>query len=290
MGEPAPSARDVLRLMQELDLRPRKELGQHFLTDRRALTRIVAAAELTGSDVVIEVGAGLGSLTHLLAQVAGRVIAVELDRGLAAALPRLLVQEQRVSIVQGDILHFSPTDLLFRSELAPDTPYLVVGNLPYGITSAVLRHFLEAEHRPQRLVVTVQREVAHRITARPGRMSLLAVSVQFYGRPQIVLRLKPGAFYPRPEVSSAVLRIDCYDDLPLPVEDATLFFRIVRAGFAQRRKQIHNSLAANLALADDQVRVALEDAGIDPHRRAQSLSLAEWAALYHTLSATLGTS
>lgn len=290
MGEPAPSARDVLRLMQEMGLRPRKELGQHFLTDRRALTRIVAAAELTGRDVVIEVGAGLGSLTHLLAQVAGRVIAVELDRGLAAALPRLLVQEQRVSIVQGDILHFSPTDLLFRSELAPDTPYLVVGNLPYGITSAVLRHFLEAEHRPQRLVVTVQREVAHRITARPGRMSLLAVSVQFYGRPQIVLRLKPGAFYPRPEVSSAVIRIDCYDDLPLPVEDATLFFRIVRAGFAQRRKQIHNSLAANLALADDQVRVALEDAGIDPHRRAQSLSLAEWAALYHTLSATLGTS
>jgi len=276
--------------MQELGLRPRKELGQHFLTDQRALTRIVAAAELTGNDVVIVVGAGLGSLTHLLAQAAGRVIAVELDGGLATALSRLLDQEQGVSIVQADILQLSPADLLSQSQLAPDIPYLVVGNLPYGITSAVLRHFLEAEHRPQRLVVTVQREVARRITAPPGRMSLLAVSVQFYGRPQIVLRLKPGAFYPRPRVSSAVIRIDCYKDLPLRVEDVTRFFRIVRAGFAQRRKQIHNSLAADLALADDQVRVALEDAGIDPRRRAQSLSLAEWAALYHTLSAIAGTS
>jgi len=290
MGEPTLSARDVLGLMQELGLRPRKELGQHFLTDQRALTRIVAAAELTGNDVVIVVGAGLGSLTHLLAQAAGRVIAVELDRGLATALSRLLDQQQRVSIIQGDILQLSPADLLSQSQLAPDIPYLVVGNLPYGITSAVLRHFLEAEHRPQRLVVTVQREVARRITAPPGRMSLLAVSVQFYGRPQIVLRLKPGAFYPRPRVSSAVIRIDCYKDLPLRVEDVTRFFRIVRAGFAQRRKQIHNSLAADLALADDQVRVALEDAGIDPRRRAQSLSLAEWAALYHTLSAIAGTS
>ena len=290
MGEPTLSARDVLGLMQELGLRPRKELGQHFLTDQRALTRIVAAAELTGNDVVIVVGAGLGSLTHLLAQAAGRVIAVELDRGLATALSRLLDQEQGVSIVQADILQLSPADLLSQSQLAPDIPYLVVGNLPYGITSAVLRHFLEAEHRPQRLVVTVQREVARRITAPPGRMSLLAVSVQFYGRPQIVLRLKPGAFYPRPRVSSAVIRIDCYKDLPLRVEDVTRFFRIVRAGFAQRRKQIHNSLAADLALADDQVRVALEDAGIDPRRRAQSLSLAEWAALYHTLSAIAGTS
>jgi len=290
MEEPTPSAHDIPRLMHELGLKPRKGLGQHFLKDRRALARIVAAAELTESDVVIEVGAGLGSLTQLLARAAGRVIAVELDRDLAGALSRLLGDEQRVTIVEGDILQFSPADLLSRSQLTADAPYLVVGNLPYGITSAVLRHFLAAEHRPQRLVVTVQREVAHRITARPGSMSLLAVSVQFYGRPQIVLRLKPEAFHPPPEVSSAVIRIDCYDHPPLPAEDAAHFFHIVRAGFAHRRKQIHNSLAADLALADGEVRVALEAAGIDPRRRAQSLSLAEWIALYRVLCAILGTS
>lgn len=284
MGEPTSSAHDVPRLLRELGLRPRKELGQHFLTDQRALARIVAAAELTDKDVVIEVGAGLGALTHLLAQTAERVIAVEVDRDLAVALSRLLAHEPQVTVVQGDILQFSPADLLARSGLAPHTPYLVVGNLPYAITSAILRHFLEAEPRPQRLVGTVQREVAERVTARPGEMSLLSVSVQFYGRPQIVLRLKPGAFYPPPEVSSAVIRIDCYADLPLSVEDSGRFFRIVRAGFAQRRKQLHNSLAAGLALPDDRVRAALQGIGIDPRRRAQTLSLEEWAALYCALS------
>ncbi len=284
MGEAALSAHDAPQLLRELGLRPRKELGQHFLMDQRALARIVAAAELTEKDVVIEVGAGLGVLTHLLAQAAGQVIGVELDRDLAAALSRTLSHEPRVTIVQGDILQFSPAQLLARPGLASHTPYLVVGNLPYAITSAILRHFLEAEHRPRRLVVTVQREVAERIAARPGQMSLLSVSVQFYGRPQILLRLKPGAFYPPPEVSSAVVRIDCYTEPLLAVEAPHRFFRLVRAGFAQRRKQLHNSLAAELALPDDQARAALQRAGIDPRRRAQTLSLEEWAALYHALS------
>lgn len=282
MTGPAPSAHEIPRLLRELSLRPRKELGQNFLTDQRALARIVEAAELSRRDVVIEVGAGLGTLTHLLAQTAGRVIAVELDRELAAAMSRLLAGDSNVTIIQGDILQFPPTELLARAGLAPYTPYLVVGNLPYLITSAILRHFLEAERRPRRMVITVQREVAERITARPGEMSLLSVSVQFYGQPQILLRLKPGAFYPPPEVSSAVVRIDCYTEPPFSVEDPHRFFRLVRAGFAQRRKQLHNSLSAELALPDDQVRAALREARIDPHRRAQSLSLEEWVALYHT--------
>ena len=292
MDEVLPSVHNVRQFLRELGLRPRKELGQHFLTDQRALTRIAAAAELTDKDVVIEVGAGLGALTHLLAQAAGRVIGVELDRDLVAALSRLLAREPRVTIVQADILRLSPTDLLAQPGLLPHTPYVVVGNLPYYITSAILRHFLETEHRPKRLVVTVQREVAERITARPGGMGLLSVAVQFYGRPRIVLRLPPGAFYPPPEVSSAVVRIDCHPispdraDLPFSVRDPKCFFRIVRAGFAQRRKQLHNSLAAGLALPDDQVQAALREAGISPRRRAQTLSLEEWAALYHVLSIT----
>jgi len=290
MTRPAPSAHEIPRLLRELGLRPRKELGQNFLIDQRALARIVEAAELSRGDVVIEVGAGLGTLTHLLAQTAGRVIAVELDRELAAAMSHLLAGDSNVTIVQGDILQFPPTELLTRAGLAPYTSYIVVGNLPYLITSAILRHFLEAEHRPRRMVITVQREVAERIAACPGEMSLLSVSVQFYGRPQILLRLKPGAFYPPPEVSSAVVRIDCYADPPLSVKDHNRFFRIVRAGFAQRRKQLHNSLSTELDLPDDQVRAALQGAGIDPHRRAQSLSLEEWGALYRSLSPIVETS
>jgi 16S rRNA (adenine1518-N6/adenine1519-N6)-dimethyltransferase len=282
------SAHSVAKLLRESGLRPRKELGQHFLTDQRALVRIVAAAELTSEDVVIEVGAGLGALTHPLAQAAGRVIAVELDRGLIPALSQRLAHEPEVTVVQGDILQFSTVDLLARADLPPHTPYVVVGNLPYSITSAILRHFLEMDPRPQRLVVTVQREVAGRITARPGKMSLLSVSVQLYGRPQIALRLKPGAFYPPPEVFSAVVRVDCYDDLPLPIEDPGRFFRIVRAGFAQRRKQLHNSLTAELALPGGQVRDILQRVGIDPRRRAQTLSLEEWGALYQALPLGLG--
>ncbi len=277
------SAHSVAKLLRESGLRPRKELGQHFLTDQRALARIVAAAELTSKDVVIEVGAGLGALTHPLAHAAGRVIAVELDQGLIAALYQCLAHEPEVTVVQGDILQFSPTDLLVRAGLASHIPYMVVGNLPYSITSAILRHFLEIDPRPQRLVVTVQREVARRITARPGEMSLLSVSVQLYGRPQIVLRLKPGAFYPPPEVFSAVVRIDCHADVPLPIEDPKRFFRVVRAGFAQRRKQLHNSLAAELALPGGRVRDILQSVGIDPRRRAQTLSLEEWVALYRAL-------
>jgi len=284
MGRPPLSAHDLARLLRELGLHPRKELGQHFLTDRRASAAIVAAADLTARDVVIEVGAGLGALTCPLAQAAGRVIAVELDRDLAAALSRLLADEPQVTVVQGDILQFSAAELLAQADLAPHTPYVVVGNLPYFITSAILRHFLEAEPRPRRLVVTVQREVAERITARPGEMSLLSVSVQFYGQPQIVLRLKPGAFYPPPDVSSAAVRIDCYAAPPLPIEDPRRFFDVVRAGFAQRRKQLHNALAAGLGLPDAQVRAALERAGMDPRRRAQSLSLQEWATLYRALT------
>jgi 16S rRNA (adenine1518-N6/adenine1519-N6)-dimethyltransferase len=281
-------AHDVARILRELGLRPRKGLSQHFLTDRRALARIVAAAELSAEDVVIEVGAGLGALTRLLVEAAGRVIAVELDLELASALSQLLAEEPRVTVIQGDILQLSPAGLLAQAGLAPDTPYILAGNLPYAITSAILRHFLEAAPRPRRLVVTVQREVAKRVTAPPGDMSLLSVSVQFYGRPQIVLRLKPGAFYPPPKVSSAVVRVDCYDDLPLSIEDPARFFRIVRAGFAQRRKQLHNSLAAGLALPDDRVRAILQSAEIDPRRRAQTLSLNEWGTLYHAFSSDSG--
>ncbi len=269
--------RSIREILRRYELEPRKELGQHFLVDRGALERIADAAELEAGEWALEVGAGLGTLTRALAERAERVVAVELDRRLIPVLEAELADCRNVQIVQGDILALDPADLM------EGHPYRVVANLPYGITSAVLRHLLESSHPPRRLVVTVQREVAERIEARGGRMSLLAVSVQFYGRPRVLFRLKPGAFDPRPEVESAVVQIDPYPFPPVAVGDVAAFFHIVRAGFSQPRKQLRNSLAAGLGLDPQQVAGALLAAGLDPRQRAERLRLEDWARLAEVL-------
>ncbi len=266
-------AESISSLLRAHGLRPQKGLGQNFLTDPAILERIAAAADLTAADTVVEVGAGLGHLTSLLAERAGRVIAVEIDGRLIPLLRRRLADYANVEIVRGDILRF-PT---------PASPCTkVVGNLPYYLTSAILRHFLEREPRPCLLVVTVQDEVAERIVAEPGAMNLLALGVQFYGSPRIVMRVKAGAFYPRPKVDSAVVRIDVGEQptvaLPEGVDDA-LFFRVARAGFGQKRKTLRNALAAGLGITKEQAESALLAAGIDPRRRAETLGLEEWANL-----------
>lgn len=258
------------------DARPKKGLGQHFLIDETVLDKIVAAAEVGPADTVVEIGPGLGVLTRALVAHAGHVIAVELDEQMVHILRDQLAGYENLEIVQGDILEVDPGALV-------DGPYKVAANLPYYITSAVIRHLLEAAHQPAILVLTVQLEVARRILAEPGDMSTLAVSVQVYGRPTLVTRVPAGAFWPRPEVDSAVLRIDVYEELPVAVDDIDWFFTVVRAGFQQRRKQLKNSLAGGLHPTRDEVVAALEEAGIDPRRRAQTLSIEEWAALARAL-------
>ena len=266
------------KLLAQYGLEPKKGLGQNFLTDEGVLGKIVAAAELSLDDAVLEVGPGLGHLTRLLARQAGRVIAVELDGRLLPILHDQLAGYDNVELIQGDILE------LFLSSLFPlSSEYKVVANLPFYITSAVLRRFLTGEPSPIRMVVTVQREVAQRITAQPGDMSLLAVGVQFYGRPRVVARIKAGAFYPRPEVNSAVVRIDRHPTPPVKVSDAEAFFTVVRAGFAQRRKQLRNSLTAGLRRPQATIVAALKAAGVDPRRRPETLSLPEWAAIMYQL-------
>ena len=274
---------DVHRLLEQWDLRPSKGLGQNFLIDPAALGKIVAAAELTPDDIVLEVGAGLGTLTRRLAREAGHVVAVELDRRLIPVLESVLAGLDNVTLVQGDILALDPA-ALFQPPTS-NLQYKVVANLPYYITSAVLRHLLEAALKPQRMVLTVQREVAERIVARPGQMSLLAVSVQFYGQPRLLFRIKPGSFYPSPGVESAVVRIDLYAAPPVPVEETAAFFRVVRAGFAQRRKQLRNTLAAGLRQPPEEVADRLREAGVDPRQRAEALSLEEWARVTRVLGA-----
>jgi 16S rRNA (adenine1518-N6/adenine1519-N6)-dimethyltransferase len=277
---------DVRTLLARWDLRPSKGLGQNFLVDRTALDKIVAAAELTHDDIVLEVGAGLGTLTKRLARGAGHVVAVELDQRLMPVLESVLADLHNVTLIQGDILALDPATLIGAANgqrAASSIQYKVVANLPYYITSAVLRHLLEASLKPQRLVLTVQREVAERIVAKPGRMSLLAVSVQFYGRPQLLFRIRPGSFYPAPGVESAVVRVDLHATPPVPIEDTGAFFRVVRAGFAQRRKQLRNALAAGLRRSPEEVAAKLREAGVDPRRRAQTLSLEEWASVAYVL-------
>lgn len=264
---------DVRQVLRRYGMEPRRELGQHFLIDAGALARIVAAAELTAEDAVLEIGAGVGNLTRLLAREAGRVVAVEIDRRFLPILEAELADCPNIRLVPRDILALDP------SELMEGEPYKVVANLPYAITSAVLRHLLEARVSPQRMVVTVQREVAERMVARSGRMSLLAVSVQFYGRPQLLFRLRPGAFYPPPEVESAVVRIDRHPRPPVEVADVDGFFQVVRAGFSQPRKQLGNSLAHGLGISSGEAADALRRAGIDPHIRAERLGLEDWARL-----------
>jgi 16S rRNA (adenine1518-N6/adenine1519-N6)-dimethyltransferase len=270
-------------LLRSLDLHPRKRLGQNFLTDPVALGRIVGAADLSQDDTVLEVGAGLGTLTRLLAERAGHVVAVELDDRLVEILREHLYDQPGVQIIHGDILKITDFGFAHRG-------FKVVANLPYYLTSAILRRCLEKEPRPRLMVVTVQHEVAKRIVAKPGKMSLLAVSVQLFGKARIVSLIPPGAFYPQPKVHSAVLRIDVHEQPTVSLAEAcdeAAFFRVVRAGFGQRRKTLRNSLSGGLGLPPKRVEDALTGAGVDPQRRAQTLSLQEWADVTEALSGWL---
>lgn len=271
-------------------LHPRKKWGQHFLTDPRILASIAEAADLTPADRVLEIGPGLGHLTRVLAARAGHVTAVEVDAGLAAKLKSELGHLPNVDVVHGDILEREAVEWLTRAghkeRGARVTPasisgsYKVVANLPYYITSAILRHLLEARVKPDLIVVMVQREVAQRMAAPPPSTNLLAVSVQFFAQVRIVRTIGPGAFYPPPKVESAVVRLDVLDRPRFDIQDTEAFFKLVRAGFAGRRKQLRNSLAHALGLGNNEAEILLARAAIDPTRRAETLSLAEWADLY----------
>jgi 16S rRNA (adenine1518-N6/adenine1519-N6)-dimethyltransferase len=260
-------------LIKEFGLHPRKGLGQNFLQDDHALQTIVISSDIAPVDEVLEIGPGLGNLTRYLALAAHSVTAVELDKLLFPALEKVVAPYQNVHLVQGDILRLDPSNLM----KSPD--YLVVANIPYYITSAVLRHLLESGGHPRRLVLTVQEEVAERICAGPGKMSLLSLSVQVYGTPTIVAYIPAEAFYPAPKVDSAVLRVEI---LPEPVISAHLldtFFTLIKAGFSQKRKTLRNSLSGGLGIAPAGAEKMLAEAGLDPMRRAETLSLEEWGKL-----------
>lgn len=272
------------KLLRRFGLKARKGLGQHFLVDDEAMDAVVNAADLDSTDTVIEVGPGLGIMTARLAEKAGWVIAIELDNKLADILRKTLPYDNIV-ILNEDVLGTDPKTMLQgRPPVIPSvlSPYKVVANLPYYITSPVLRHFLEASVKPEVMVVMVQKEVAGAICAGPGKRSVLSISVQFYGRPSIIAHVPAASFYPAPEVDSAVVRIDVYPRPPVDADEEG-FFQLVRAGFTASRKQVANSLAQGLKLPKDEVIKLLGKARIDPKRRAETFTLEEWAALWRVM-------
>ena len=261
---------DARSILKRYGLRADKSLGQNFLQDSNALESIITAAEIQPSDTVLEIGPGLGSLTRYLAASARVVVAVELDERLIPPLEVILTPFTNVRIIHGNILDIPPGDLIESQE------YVVVANIPYYITSVVIRHLLGSAVKPRRIVLTIQKEVAERICAAPGDMSLLALSVQVYGKPHIAAAIPAGAFFPTPKVDSAVLCLDIFEHPLIKPERLETFFKLTKAGFSQKRKTLRNSLSAGLHIPPTEAAALFTRAGIDPGRRAETLSIGEW--------------
>lgn len=253
-----------------MQIKPLKKLGQNFLTNRGITEKIIKSADLKPDDVVLEIGPGLGVLTKRLAEKAKKVITVEKDKRLIETLEQELKGYKNVEIINEDILKFNLNSRLrsprcsFGEAGGNDSKYKVVANLPFYIASPVIQKFLEAENRPTEMILLVQKEVAQRITAKPPKMSLLAVSVQFYAKPEILFYVSKGSFRPSPKVDAACLKIS-----PLPIWERRSLSQ-VRAGFAHPRKQLGSNLPKDLLLK----------AGIDPTRRAETLTVEEWKLLH----------
>ncbi len=268
-----PSPLNAATLLKQYGLHADKRLGQNFLEDSLALENIIAAAGIQNVDTVLEIGPGLGSLTRHLAASAREVMAVELDEKLIPVLRGVLKPFANVRLINGDILDFPLKDL----GLPPN--YIVAANIPYNITSAIIRHLLESDPKPRRIVLTIQKEVAERICETPPDMSLLALSVQVYGQPSIAAHIPASAFFPAPKVDSAVVRIEIFPEPLIPFPLLPTFFKLIKAGFGQKRKKLRNSLSAGLHIQPADAEALLMRGGIDPQRRAETLSIDEWSAL-----------
>ncbi len=266
----SPERLSVSAILKKYGLRPDKNLGQNFLIDPTILEKICSIAGVTEQDLVLEIGAGLGHLTAQLAGSARQVIAVELDNRLIPPLKEALLHFSNVQIIQGDILQLDPGDILQEND------YLVVANIPYYITSRIIRNLLETEHKPKQIILTIQYEVAQRVCARTGRLSLLALSVLMYGDPSLEMRVPAGAFYPAPKVDSAVIKINLYPEPLLIGSLRNHFFTVIKAGFLHKRKTLRNSLSKGLGWAPAKAADLLSAASVDPQRRAETLSLEEW--------------
>lgn len=271
--------------MTYYNLSAQKNLGQHFLIDKTVLQNTLEAAELSLNDFVVEVGPGFGILTLPMCDEAGRVLAIETDPKMIDILKTLGSSKTNLDVTHQNILRTSSEEFyeaykLWSTKRTSVSHYKVVSNLPYYITSAIIKLFMEARHRPEVMVLMVQKEVAERIAAKAGDMSMLGLSVQLYGAPEVVSLVPKTAFWPQPQVESAILKIKVYKKIPYAVDDIKTFFRIAKAGFSEKRKQLHNSLSGGLQLDLDVVKKTLEGIGIESTTRPEDLGMEEWVKVY----------
>jgi 16S rRNA (adenine1518-N6/adenine1519-N6)-dimethyltransferase len=266
------SAKAIKKLLEKYGVRPFKGWGQNFLIDRSVLKKIIASADLKPNDIVLEIGPGIGTLTRELAKKVKKVITIEKDKKMVEILKETLKGIENVKVIQGDILKIPNSQFLIHNS------YKVVANLPYYIVSPVIRKFLElTEVRPLEMILMVQKEVAQRICAKPPDMNLLAVSVQFYAKPEILFYVSKNSFCPQPKVNGAVIKI-----VPQKLQRTVLcklFFKIVKAGFSQPRKQLANNLSKMLKLNKEKVKNWLLKNGIQPSQRAETLTIEDWLKL-----------
>jgi len=283
-------AREIKEICQKYEIRPFRARGQNFLINEKILDRIVATADIKKDDVVLEIGAGLGTITKKLAEKAKKVIAVEIDKKLVEALREELKSYKNVEIIQEDIRKFPISDFSFDPELRTEGQfpiYKVVANLPFNITGRVLRLFLAELPQPQLMVLVLQREVVQRICARPGQMSQLAVMVQFFSQPKIVTKISKNNFWPVPRVDSAIIRIT-----PIGADNkrgcqarinADKFFETMRAGFSAPRKYLLNNLIKRGIIKREEGGKIWQKLGWNLKIRAQELSVEDWIKLVNRL-------
>jgi 16S rRNA (adenine1518-N6/adenine1519-N6)-dimethyltransferase len=265
-------------LLQSHNLWARKGLGQNFLVDEKAFDKIIAAADLKPSDNVIEVGPGTGFLTERLVDKVKHVTAVELDKGMIEILEDRFNGVKNLELVNEDILKFRIQDSGFRIH-----SYKVVANIPYYITSPLIKHFLQSDNRPELMVVLVQKEVAEKIIGKTGK-SVITIETQLFGRPEIVDIVSAGSFCPAPKVDSAILKINVYKKPLVPEDQIEDFLRLVKFGFSQKRKKLSNTLSAGLHIKPAEMSGILEKSGINPDLRAENLEIRDWEMLAKVLT------
>lgn len=269
----------IRRIMRAYKIFTKKKLGQHFLINQDILNEIVKTAQLKSTDTILEIGPGLGTLTRPLSHGARRVIAIEKDPDIIKVFKSINTDLTGVLILQKNALSLEKD--FFKNQNI--SSYKLVANLPYYLTSPIIRFFLQTKPKPKIIVLMVQKEVAERIVAKPPNTSLLSIAIQFYGEPTIVREVSNDSFWPKPKVDSAIIKILPHAEQIYKVANEQDFFRTVKAGFGEKRKQLHNSLSGGLNLSSDIVKKALIKSHINNTRRAQTLTIPEWIELYNNL-------
>ena len=260
------SPQSIKDLLSKYGAKPSKGLGQNFLIDKNILDKIIDSANLNSADFVLEVGPGLGTLTQELAKRAGQVVAVEKDENMIEILKETLPEYKNVEVLNEDILKYNPQQ----------TDYKLIANIPYYLTSPLIRKFLESKNPPKEIILMIQKEVAERICAKAGDMSLLAVSVQFYAEAKIISSVSKNCFWPAPKIDSAIIKIIPFAKPDINPED---FFKVVKAGFSHPRKQLLGNLSGELNLTKEKTTQWLSKNNIDTKQRAETLSIQDWKNL-----------